>query len=257
MLKYSALPKFEEICVVILAGGKGTRMKQSLPKVLLPLLEKPIIFWTLDLINKLKIKNIIIVTGYQASQVEKEIARGGYKAGFMRQVKPLGTANALKIALKRVDKKIKNVFVVYGDDSALYRPQTINDFLNFHIVNDNNFSIITYPFDDSFNIGGIKVDKNGRVKGIFQVKDTSLVENNNLKILCGAMCFKKSWLQKNIGNIKKGERSGEYPLPYLIDLASQSNDYVYGFELKDVNEWNSINTQEELLEAEAKKKRQN
>src|SRR3989344_3190611 len=85
-----------DISAIVLAAGMGKSMNSSIPKVLHTILDKPIIYWTLNLLKELNIKKTIVVTGYEAEKVENEIAKEGFDVTFARQKQALGTADAVK-----------------------------------------------------------------------------------------------------------------------------------------------------------------
>ena len=121
-----------DLSAIVLAGGRGERMRSNLPKVLHKLNGKPLIFWTLELLGKLGVEKTVLVTGYQSSVVKDAVSRNGFNVAFTKQRKPLGTANAVKIGLKKIPKRLKNVLVIYGDDSCLYKPITLRKMINRH-----------------------------------------------------------------------------------------------------------------------------
>lgn len=240
---------------IILAGGKGTRMKSGLPKVLHEIAGKPIIFWTLELLKELNFKNPIVVTGYKARSVKNAIKNGGYKAVFTRQKDLLGTADAVSQGLKKTPKNYKTILVLFGDDSALYKSGTIRKFLSRHQDSMRPMTIITLKKDKPTPLGGLEKDREGNVIGILtqkQMLEKGIKEN---EVVCGAFCFEREWLEKNLPRVPKSKISGEYPLPALIKIAADQNLFTGTYELKDSDEWSSINTPEELKKADKMKRR--
>src|SRR3972149_2890855 len=113
----------KDVCVVVLAAGKGTRMNGNLPKVLYEIADKPLIYWPLQLIKHVGLEPAIVVSGYKAKKVE-DIVRGfDFKVNFVRQKKRLGTAHSLSVGLKLVPEDCKTILVLYSDDSVLYKPE--------------------------------------------------------------------------------------------------------------------------------------
>lgn len=249
------MTKGSRICAIVLAGGKGTRMNSSLPKVLHKIAGKPIIFWTLELLKELNFENPIVVTGYEADLVKETIKKGGYEVSFARQEKSLGTADAVSEGLKKAPQDCKTILVLFGDDSALYTPDTIRKFLSYHQNSNHPMIIITVKKDQPTPLGGLEKDGEGNVIGILtqgQMLENGIKEND---VVCGAFCFERKWLEENLPRVAKSKISGEYPLPALIKIAADQNLFTGTYELKNPNEWSSINTLEELKRADEVKRR--
>lgn len=229
--------KTNGITAIVLAGGKGTRMHSDLPKVLQKIGGRPIILWTLDLLKKLGTKNIVVVTGYKANDVKNGINSKGHKTKFVHQAKPMGTAHAVEVGLKRVPENTTRVLVLYGDDSGLYQPQTIQNFISHHLAGKSPMTILTVTKPGYEYLGGIARDADGNVIG---------VANTSNETVCGAFCFDRAWLSENLKKIQKSPMSGEYGLPSLIKIAAEQGKFANTFKLPDHREWTSVNTQEEL-----------
>lgn len=238
------------ITAIVFAGGKGTRMGEGLPKPMRLLNGKPIIYWTLDTLLKAGIKNIYVLVGHQSELVKKIIKNGGYKVKFIKQINLLGTGHAAKFALTKIGKSSSNVLIMYADDSALYSTKTINDLVNTHITHKNKGTLLVLDKFEPTNIGGLKFDNLGHLTGVLTKSDMELNGIKKHMVLCGAMCFNRRWLSKNIGKINKNPKSGEYPLPAIIKIAALKKEYLDTVVLSSQNEWSSINTPEELAIAE-------
>lgn len=236
------------ISVIILAAGKGTRMKSTLPKVLHKILDKPIILWTLDLLKSLGI-NSVVVTGYKAELVEQTIAKAGYNVKFVRQRQALGTAHAVATGLKGITTNTKTVLVLYGDDSALYKPETIKKFLEFHNEKRNKITLLTTVTDQVSSLGGLKRDINDNIIGVYTRAELLEKGAKFTEIVCGAFCFDLKFLKKYLPQIKKSRETGEYPLPGMVNLAAETGDFAQAFKLPNKDEWTSVNTREELKKA--------
>src|SRR4030042_5495284 len=119
---------------IVLAAGEGTRLAGGAPspkpKVLYEIAGRPLIGYTLEILKKVGVGEIIIVVGYQADAVSKEVG-SSYK--FAAQGQQLGTGHALKTGFAKVSPGLNNVLVVNGDDSAFYKPETIQKVLSNHV----------------------------------------------------------------------------------------------------------------------------
>lgn len=243
-----------EFTAIILAGGKGVRMNGEITKVLQKIQGKPLLFWTLELLDNVGVRDRVVVTGFKSEEVEREVIEAGLKATFAKQSKPLGTANATKVGLSR-SSNANNILVVYGDDSALYITETIRGMLDFHLEHGGPITLLTLPVSSPQKVGGVEKNDDGNIIDVLSVdemKEMEIIEN---EVLCGAFCFRSKWLKSNIKKIKKGKLKGEYPLPVLIKMAGDQRQYARSFKISDPDEWSSVNTLQELREADKKKKR--
>lgn len=227
-------------------------MGSNIPKVLHNLNGKPLVFWTLDLLKRLKVGKTVVVIGYRGDVVKNSIIKRGYKTTFVKQRKPLGTANAVKIGLTKIPKRAKNVLIIYGDDSSLYKVKTIRGMINYHIKKNFNMTILTLRHVFPIPVGGIERNSQGDVIDVQSQKEIKDKNLRKTEILCGVFCFNYKWLEKNIRRIKKGHLRGEYPLPVLIKMAADEGNFCGVYSLSNPNEWCSINTLSELRDAEIK-----
>ncbi len=243
----------KDIGVVILAAGKGTRMKGSTPKALRKLTGKPLIFWTLDLLKKINLINIFTVIGYKSKLVEQEVKKGGYKTVFIKQKKLLGTGDAVKIALKKIPKRIKTILVLFSDDSAFYREKTFKEMIDYYFKKGKPGTMLVVQKKTASSVGGLRRDKRNNVVGIYSFKELLQKNIKKIEVACGVFIFDRKWLETNIKLIKKNPVSGEYLLPQLIYIAAEKRQFLKTFILADPDEWVGINTEEELKEARIKK----
>ena len=225
------------IAAIVLAGGKGTRMKSDLPKVLQKIAGRSIILWTLDLLKDLCIKEVVVVTGYKAGDVENEIKTHGFDVKFAQQDSARGTAHAVDVGLRKVPDATKTILVLYGDDSGLYNPQTIQSFIEHHLAERHPMTILTVTKPGYEYLGGLARDGAGNIVG---------VSENSHETVCGAFCFDRAWLKANLKKVQKSKVSGEYGLPQLIKIAAEQGKLADNFELADPREWTSVNTPDEL-----------
>ena len=240
--------------VILLAGGKGARMKSDTPKVLSLIEGKPLIYWTLDLLKKLKLDDVVVVVGYGSGEIIKSVEDSGYKVKFAIQPEQKGTAHATKYGLKKLGNKSKNVLVLFADDSSLYKPETIKQLISEHLYNDSTITLLTFVSGSPLRFGCLDRNSKGEFVGVLSYDQAQKRNLKKVDILCGALCFDTKWLKNNISLVKKSKVKREYGLPELIGIAAKQGRSVTPLRLKDTNEWNSVNTQVELSEAKQKKK---
>src|SRR5258708_2986128 len=158
----------KNICAIIFAGCKGSKMNNSSPKVLLKLADQPIIFWILRTLKNTGINQIVTIIGYQSKLVKETILKEGFVSKFVEQKELLGTANSLQVSFNKVPKDCTTLLVLFGDDSAFYKPETIKDFINYHIQNKNKGTFLTSYLDEPNPIGGLNLDSGGHVLGVMR-----------------------------------------------------------------------------------------
>ncbi len=238
---------------IVLAAGKGTRMGGDTPKVLREIAGKPIIFWSLTLLKELGINKPVVVVGYKSELVKQRISEFGFDVIYAEQPDSTGTGDSVRIGLDKVEAKYSSVLVLFADDSALYKSSTIREFINQHISSHNKSTFLVIKSEVPLPIGGLLLDINNDILKVVtkdEMIDRGISENF---VLCGAFVFNRNWLAENIIKIKPSLTSGEYPLPGLISVALENKEFIKAYQLKDSNEWNSVNTPEELQETENKK----
>lgn len=231
---------------IILAAGKGTRMKsKNINKVALHLAEKPMILHTIDLLESLGIKDIIVVVGFAKKSVIKVLER---RVEFAEQKKRFGTAHAVKVALKKATN-LSHVLVLNGDDSAFYTKDIINKLIKKHFNDDSSFTFLTIEKDNPYGLGRVVRDKNGKVKAVVEEKDATLKERNIKEINPGCYIFKISFLKKYLPLVEKSKVTGEYYLTSLIGIGIKNSEKIETLQGKRLI-WRGVNTKEELLQAE-------
>lgn len=241
-----------DLCVIILAAGKGKRMGGETPKVLRKIKGTPILGRILKTVNELQPQKTIIITGYKNKLIENFVQDSGYKAITIKQKKLLGTAHALNVGLKSLFTVNNTILVLFGDDSGLYKPETIKAFINNHLSHRKVGSVMIYRLNKPTEIGALVLDKD---RNVIAVQTKESMEQKNIKenyALCGAMCFEGNWIKENIHKIKRSETSGEYPLPSIFKIARNQKQKIGTFILKDKSEWSSVNTPKELSSARNK-----
>jgi len=239
---------------IIIAAGKGTRLAggnpSPLPKVLYEIGGKPIISYTLELLKKVGLNKIIIVVGHQSELVKKAVGKD-YKFAFQPQ--QLGTGHAVKTGLSEVSPQTQHVLVINGDDSAFYRPETIQKVVGRHLEEQNTLTFVTIEVEYPSGLGRV-IRKDGKLVRIVEENEASEEEKKIKEVNDGVYIFNRAWLEKNISKIKKSP-SGEYYLVDLIGLAAESGERIEAVKLPNSSEWRGINTTDELKLADQLKRK--
>ena len=237
-----------DVAVIVLAAGQGVRMKSTLSKVLHPIFGKSMVLRTIEIIKKINPGQIILVANPQNANTLKKLFRN-----FSVVIQPhsKGTADATKYGLKYVREKIRTITVIYGDDSAFYKPQTIIDVYQHHLKSGAKITFVTVKKTKPTGLGRI-IRKNGKAIGIVEEKDATPQEKLINEVNDGLYFFKKDWLASNLSKILPSPPSGEYYITDLIGLAFSQKEKVTTYQLANDSQWHGINTRKELLQATEK-----
>ena len=242
--------------VVILAAGQGKRLNcADLPKVLYKINEKPIISYILEELEKggLSKNQICLVVGFMEELVKEKIGPGYIYAS---QTERLGTAHAALAGEEALLPDFDNFLVINGDDSAFYKFSSLAELINFHLLKDNDISILTCEPDDPQGLGRVIRGADGQVAKIVEKENMTPDWQEIKEINTNTFCFKRGWFKKHYKNLKPIHGLGEYGLPSFVGEALVSGSKFSAVKLKDSREWFGVNTPEQLAEAD-KRKREN
>lgn len=237
--------------VIVLAAGKGKRMKSTLSKVLHKVGDEPIISKIAKIIEKISPAQTIIVANKNNIEfVKKEV---NPKFSFAIQKSELGTADAARTGLSKLKNTVQIVAIMYGDDTAFYKPETIIRVLEKHTKSQAIITFVTLQKENPAGLGRI-VRKNGKLVGIFEEKDANAEEKKIKEVNDGLYFFNKDWLLQNLSRLLPSPVTGEYYLTDLIKVALDEGQKVATYKLEDPRQWHGINTPQELEEANLKLK---
>ena len=239
------------ISAIVLAAGKGSRMKSFIPKVLRKICGRPMISYTLENLRKAGINDIVVVVGYRKYLVIKQIT-GAVKFACQKNPKG-GTADATKVGLAKISKDSRQVIVINGDDSAFYKASTIENILKIHKERERKLTFVSLMKDDPTGLGRVMRGKNGLITKIVEEKDATGSERKIKEVNDGLYVFERNWLEENISKVKKGPQ-GEYYLVDIVKIAIDQGDRIATYTLSNCDEWQGINTPKQLIEANEKMK---
>lgn len=212
---------------VVLAAGKGTRMRSSLPKVLHPIAGRPIIEHVLAAIGaiapvaELVPDPPVIVLGHEAERVRRVLGEG-YR--YAIQHEQLGTGHAVRQALEMLPQLPHTILVVYGD-TPLITAATLTALLQLHHEREAILAFVTAIAPDPTGYGRILRDASGQVLGIREEKHCDSHERAITEINAGFYCFDAVWLAKHLPQLHM-YASGEYYLTDLVALAAQEGQRI-------------------------------
>jgi bifunctional UDP-N-acetylglucosamine pyrophosphorylase/glucosamine-1-phosphate N-acetyltransferase len=235
-----------DVTAIILAAGKGTRMKSEKPKVLHELFFSPMIHHVLDVVSTLSVQNIIVVTGYHGQEVEAEIA--GYGVKFVRQEQQLGTGHAVLAAEEATIKNHGAVLVLCGD-TPLIKAETLRDMLKFHCQNAAQITVMTTRMDDPTNYGRIISNDAGELQRIVEEKDASEKERKIQQVNAGIYCVERAFLFETLKKVGVDNLQGEIYFTDIVKIATDSGVTVKKFVCEDSSEIIGVNSRVELEKA--------
>ena len=237
----------KKIAAIILAAGKGKRMKAlKQNKVVFKLADKHMIAHTVDLLDKLKIETKIAVIGFAKESVMDVLKN---RVIYAVQKKRLGTAHAVLTAFKKLPKNVSDVLILQGDDSALYKKETIAKLIGLHFLSKAAFTFLTIDVDNPTGLGRVLRDKNDKLRAVVEEKDATEIEKQIKEINPACYVISVDFLKKYLKKIEKSKITGEYYLTSLIDIAIKNNEKIIACKAGKIA-WRGVNTPEELKEAE-------
>jgi len=243
------LNRDKSISVVVLAAGKGTRMKSRLPKILHKICGRPMISYTLENLRRSLVGEIVVVVSFRKNLVLREI-QGDIKIAVQKNPKG-GTADAAKTGFEKVSKNAKVLVVINGDDSAFYTLDTINKIIEIHRERQRKLTFASLLKENPTGLGRVVRRPDGLIAKIVEEKDATEDERKIKEINTGLYVFDKDWFSQNIGKVKRSAQ-GEFYLVDLIKLAIDQKDRMATYTLPNEDEWQGINTPEQLEEANKK-----
>jgi len=232
-----------DLDIVILAAGKGTRMKSNLPKVMHQFLKKPFLQMVLETAKELKPNRIIPVIGYKS-----EIIREHFKEldlEFVEQKEQLGTGHAVQQAISKINSKL--TMILYGDVPCINKDDLIN---LYRKSEKTQLALITFKKSNPKGFGRIVRDNNQKIAKIVEEKDSNDAEKEINEINTGIMCVETALLKNLLSSITNDNAQKEYYLTDIIKLAVDAKINVDNIEAKNEYTIQGVNSIEELVQLE-------
>ncbi len=235
----------KDIVALILAGGKGTRMKSELPKVLHRILGKPIIRYLVDSIEEAGVADIVSVAGYGSDLLKEELKDTGVKV--VVQKKLLGSGDAVKTAKTLIHGKYKDVMVICGD-TPLIPSEAIKSLIEKHKDSKASATILTVKVKDPTGYGRI-VRSGARIVKIAEEEDARFYEEAIDEINVGTYCFDINDLFEAFSFVKASNDKNEYYLTDVIEIMHKKNRPIESVTANDEDEMIGVNTRSDLARA--------
>lgn len=236
----------QDLAVIILAAGKGTRMQSSLAKVLIPVAGHPLLHYVLDLSSQLNPVRTIVVVGHQADQVQEAFADRGVE--FVVQHEQLGTGHAAQQAKAKLENFAGLVLVLCGD-MPLIRLGTLLKMVARHRASEAKCTVLTLKSGGCHDFGRIIRDDKGSILRIVEFKDATVAEKKVDEFNSGVYCFDNRLFFKALEYVDVDNAQKEYYLTDTIEYLVRKGHLVQAIQTQDENEILGINSPDDLNRA--------
>jgi bifunctional UDP-N-acetylglucosamine pyrophosphorylase/glucosamine-1-phosphate N-acetyltransferase len=235
------------LAVIILAAGKGTRMKSNRVKVLHPLAGLPMISYPVQAAQTFAPEKLIVVVGHQGDAVEKILSAAGIS--IVRQEEQLGSGHAVAVTEDALRTFTGTVLIMCGD-VPLIKVETLKHFLQSHLDSRAVVSVLTVMVEDPAGYGRVVRSEAGAIQAIVEHRDATEAERAIREINTGIYCCESPFLYHALTKIGRNNDQGEYYLPDIIALAINEGKSAAAVVTDDFQEVKGINDRIELAEAD-------
>lgn len=233
------------IASIILAAGQGTRMRSKLPKVLHPVVGKPMVWYALQAVQPLVDLPPLIVVGHGADAVRDFV---GHSAEFILQVEQLGTGHAVACAQSELEGKADTILVTFAD-MPLLRGETLAQLVALHQAGESPVTMTSFIGDEARGFGRVVRNAAGHVIAIIEQADATPEQLAIREYNVSAYCFQADWLWEALAQIPMSPK-GEYYLTDVVGLAVGQGYPVDSMILEDVTEGVGLNNRVHLATVE-------
>ncbi len=236
-----------DIKSVILAAGKGTRMKSNLPKVLHEILGKALVGYVLDSVKHITNENFVIV-GHHAEEVEKYVISHYENAKTVLQSPQLGTGHAVSMVCPMLENYSGQVLILCGD-TPLITEDTLKKFVEYHKENKSDITVMSAIFENPTNYGRIVRDSDNSLKCIVEEKDATLEQKAIKEVNAGIYCINWAKVKSAFSQLTSNNAQGEYYLTDIIEWGKKNGLSVNAYIMENNIETFGINSRVQLAEA--------
>jgi bifunctional UDP-N-acetylglucosamine pyrophosphorylase/glucosamine-1-phosphate N-acetyltransferase len=233
------------VAVAILAAGRGTRMKSSLPKVLHSVGGVSMVERVLQGVEGLQPTHIFVIVGFGQDKVREALAHWS-GITFVEQTEQLGTGHAVQQVIPYLDDFDGDLLVLNGD-VPLLRTETLQNLVNTHQHNQNAATLLTAQFTDPTGYGRVFCNDNNIITEIVEHRDCNPAQRTNTRINAGVYCFNWAQLMTVLPDLKAENDQKEY---YLTDVVKDLKPAM-AMDVEDSREIFGINNRKHLAEAYA------
>ncbi len=233
----------KKIKAIVLAAGKGTRMKSNLPKVLHKVYDRCIIDYVCDACENANIDDIYVIVGHMHEQVEEQLkTRENVKCIYQKE--QLGTGHAVMQASKYIEDD--DLVLIVNGDMPLISPYTITSFISFLELGNFDGALVSAVFDKTPAYGRIIRDSYGNLSKIVEQKDCNEDELAIKEVNIGLYCFKGKYLKDTFSKLNNNNAQNEYYITdvpyYIIKNGGKIGVYV----IQNSDEAQGVNSRNDL-----------
>jgi len=236
------------LCVLIMAGGLGKRMESNMPKVLHPVLGKPMLVRVIENALKLHPEKIYVIVGKYKSIIEETLASFDVNkhVEYVIQEEPRGTGHAIQCAHPFLLKHPQNLVLILSGDVPLLRSSTMEMLVHTH----GDACVLSSIVENPTGYGRIVMNENTGLLKIVEEKDCNELERNIKEVNSGVYCFKCSALTNYLHLLENNNAQGEYYLTDMIEIIQKNNESAVVDKLclsvEQNVELSGVNTKEQL-----------
>lgn len=236
-----------DIKSVILAAGKGTRMKSHMPKVLHEIFGKSLLGYVLDNVKNITNENFVIV-GHHAEEVEKYVKENYSNTKTVLQTPQLGTGHAVSMVCPEI-KDYKGLILILCGDTPLITEETLKNFIEFHKNQNSDLTVMSAIFENPTNYGRIIRETDNTLKCIVEEKDASQEQKAVKEVNAGIYCIDWGKVKPAFSQLTSNNAQGEYYLTDIIEWGKKNKLNVNAYTINNNEEIFGINSRVNLAEA--------
>ncbi len=235
-----------DVATIILAAGKGKRMKSDRAKVLHPLAGKPMLYYPLKVAREIESQKIIVVVGYQRQKVKE--AFPDQDIVYVTQRNQLGTGNAVACTQETLKDFHGDILLLCGD-IPLIKKNSLKNLINVHQEEGNAVTVLTAKMKNPTGYGRIVRDDQGKIRKIIEEKDASPEEKTISEVNSGIYCFDSKFLFNALESLSRQNAQEEYYLTDIVAIARNRGAKVADFLIPNEAEVTGVNNRIELARA--------
>ena len=234
-----------QLTALILAAGKGTRMKSDLPKVLHTCCGKPMVSHVIEAARAAGADRVVVIAGYKSEMVHEELKD---TVLYAEQTEQLGTGHAVMCAEPQLTEEGETLILC--GDTPLVTADTLKKLCEAHRAAGNGVTVLSAILDDPTGYGRIIRDADGAFLKITEHKDCTEEERLTKEINAGMYLFDTAMLRDSLSKLTNDNAQGEYYLTDTIEIIKSAGGRVDAMPVSDTNEILGVNTKDQLAEAE-------
>jgi UDP-N-acetylglucosamine diphosphorylase/glucosamine-1-phosphate N-acetyltransferase len=238
-----------ETVAVVLAAGKGTRMKSDLPKVLVPVAGRPMIEYVLDALAAARIRDVLVVVGYRSDLV-RELLQGRPELTFVEQTAQLGTGHAVMVCREELSRRGRVAVLVVTGDSPMMQPSSLATMAREFAKSRPACLIGTANKENPLGLGRVIRDAAGQFLKIVEEKDATPDERRMTEVNMSCYLFDSVELLAALTKVKNNNAQREYYITDVPGVLKQEGKVVQALPVLQPIESLSINDVAELAEVE-------